>query len=73
MIPRLEGGDSPDGRKVKGTLHWVSAKHALSAEVRLYEHLFSEANPKYASEEDLTASINSDSLEVIAGLGSSPV
>ncbi len=65
--PETRGGDSADGRKVKGTLHWVSAKHALNAEVRLYEHLFSQANPKYASEEDFTANINPDSLKVIVG------
>jgi len=43
--PATRGGDAPDGRKVKGTLHWVSAKHAVDAEVRLYEHLFSQPNP----------------------------
>jgi len=43
--PATRGGDSPDGRKVKATLHWVSAQHALSAEVRLYEHLFDKEDP----------------------------
>jgi glutaminyl-tRNA synthetase len=43
--PETKGGDSPDGRKVKATLHWVSAAHSLEAEVRLYEHLFVKANP----------------------------
>jgi glutaminyl-tRNA synthetase len=43
--PETRGGDSPDGRKVKATLHWVSAKHALEAEVRLYEHPFTKENP----------------------------
>ena len=43
--PETRGGDSPDGRKVKGTLHWVSAAHSLEAEVRLYDHLFTKANP----------------------------
>jgi glutaminyl-tRNA synthetase len=43
--PKTKGGDSPDGRKVKATLHWVSAAHSLEAEVRLYEHLFVKANP----------------------------
>jgi len=44
--PKTQGGDSPDGRKVKATLHWVSAAHSLEAEVRLYEHLFVKANPR---------------------------
>ena len=43
--PETRGGDAPDGRKVKGTIHWVSAAHALEAEVRLYDHLFTEATP----------------------------
>ncbi|MBC8460598.1 MAG: glutamine--tRNA ligase, partial [Deltaproteobacteria bacterium] len=43
--PKTQGGDSPDGRKVKATLHWVSAAHSLEAKVRLYEHLFIKANP----------------------------
>jgi glutaminyl-tRNA synthetase len=43
--PKTRGGDSPDGRKVKATLHWVSAAHALKAEVRLYDHLFVKPNP----------------------------
>ena len=43
--PKTRGGDSPDGRKVKATLHWVSAPHSIRAEVRLYDHLFTRANP----------------------------
>jgi glutaminyl-tRNA synthetase len=43
--PATRGGDSPDGRKVKGTLHWVSARHAVQARVRLYDTLFTEADP----------------------------
>ena len=43
--PQTRGGDAPDGRKVKGTLHWVSAKHAVSAEIRLYDHLFVKETP----------------------------
>jgi glutaminyl-tRNA synthetase len=58
------GGNSPDGRKVKGTLHWVSAAHALNAEVRLYDHLFTEPDPGAA--EDLHSIINPGSLEVLA-------
>ena len=57
------GGNSPDGRKVKGTLHWVSAAHALNAEVRLYDHLFTVPDP--GAEEDLHSIINPNSLEVL--------
>jgi glutaminyl-tRNA synthetase len=63
--PDSRGGESPDGRKVKGTLHWVSAKHALDAEVRLYDHLFTKEDP--LEDEDFTASLNSSSLEVLTG------
>ena len=62
--PATRGGDAPDGRKVKGTLHWVSARHAVAAEVRLYDRLFTEPNPD--REEDWKASLNPDSMEVIA-------
>jgi glutaminyl-tRNA synthetase len=67
--PATRGGDAPDGRKVKGTLHWVSAAHALDAEVRLYDHLFTKENPDEADEEDqdFTASLNPNSLEVLSG------
>src|SRR5262249_50769997 len=44
--PATKGGNAPDGRKVKGTIHWVSAKHAIDAEVRLYDHLFSRPDPE---------------------------
>jgi len=64
--PATRGGDSPDGRRVKGTLHWVSANHALDAEVRLYEHLFTKENPENTEEgQDFTANLNSDSLKII--------
>jgi glutaminyl-tRNA synthetase len=64
--PATRGGDAPDGRKVKGTLHWVSAAHALRAEVRLYDHLFSKENPDDVAEgEDFTDYINPDSLKVL--------
>ena len=43
--PATRGGDAPDGRKVKATLHWVSAEHAVDAEVRLYDHLFTDRRP----------------------------
>jgi len=60
--PATRGGDSPDGRKVKATLHWVSAQHALEAEVRLYEHLFSREDP---TDNDFKAHLNPGSLEVL--------
>ncbi len=61
--PATRGGDSPDGRKVKATLHWVSAAHAVSAEVRLYDHLFTRPDP--GADGDLLADLNPSSLEVI--------
>ncbi len=64
--PATRGGDSPDRRKVKSTLHWVSAEHALPAEVRLYDHLFTKENPDEAVEgADFTSNLNPDSLEII--------
>ncbi len=64
--PASRGGSSPDGRKVKATLHWVSAAHALDVEVRLYEHLFSKENPMEVDDgQDFTANLNPDSLEVL--------
>ncbi len=66
--PSTRGGDAPDGRKVKATLHWVSAKHAISAGVRLYEHLFIKENPLKVEEGgDFKDSINPDSLKVVKG------
>ena len=62
--PETKGGDSPDGRKVKGTLHWVSAAKALNAEVRLYDRLFSKENPEDG--EDFSANLNPDSLETLS-------
>jgi glutaminyl-tRNA synthetase len=59
--PESRGGGTPDGRKVKGTLHWVSAEHAIPAEVRLYENLFSSENPQEGG--DFKANLNPDSLE----------
>ena len=61
--PETKGGDSADKRKVKGTIHWVSAAHAVDATVRLYDHLFNEANPEEGG--DYLANINPDSCEVI--------
>ncbi len=64
--PKTKGGDAPDGRKVKATLHWVSAEHALQAEVRLYDHLFIKEDPTdYPEGADWTANLNPKSLEVI--------
>ncbi|MCB9437846.1 MAG: glutamine--tRNA ligase/YqeY domain fusion protein [Anaerolineales bacterium] len=66
--PETRGGYAPDGRKVQGTLHWVSADHALEAEVRLYESLFSKPNPNDVEDgQDFTDFINSDSLQVLTG------
>jgi len=60
--PATRGGDAPDGRKVKATLHWVSARHAVSAEARLYGHLFKKENPlKLEEGEDFKDSLNPDS------------
>ena len=61
--PESRGGQSPDGRRVKGTLHWVSAAHALDAEVRLYDHLFTKENP--LEDEDFMSTLNPDSLETL--------
>ncbi len=64
--PATRGGDAPDGRKVKATLHWVSAQHALDAEVRLYDSLFTKKNPDEVEEGgDFAANLNPDSLEVL--------
>jgi len=64
--PATRGGDASDGRKPKATLHWVSARHAIEAEVRLYDRLFTKPNPENAGEgEDFKANINPHSLEVI--------
>jgi glutaminyl-tRNA synthetase len=65
--PATRGGDAPDGRKVKATLHWVSAAHALPAEVRLYDRLFAKENPDEADEgRDFMAHLNPASLQVLA-------
>ena len=66
--PETRGGTPPDGRRVKATLHWVSAPSALDAEVRLYDRLFVREDPDDVAEgEDFTASLNPDSLEVVDG------
>jgi glutaminyl-tRNA synthetase len=64
--PRTRGGDSPDGRKVKSTIHWVSCRHAIKAEVRLYDKLFTKRDPNDVPEgTDFTANLNPKSLEVL--------
>jgi glutaminyl-tRNA synthetase len=63
--PQTRGGDAPDGRKVKTTLHWVSANHAVPAEVRLYDHLFTKANPAEEENADFRTLLNPKSLEII--------
>jgi glutaminyl-tRNA synthetase len=62
--PETRGGDAPDGRKVKGTIHWVSAAHALRAEVRLYDHLFTKPVP--GADGDVLDDLNPDSLTVLS-------
>jgi glutaminyl-tRNA synthetase len=65
--PATRGGDSPDGRKVKATVHWVSAAHAVDAEARLYDNLFLKENPDEVSEgQDFTANLNPNSLEIVS-------
>jgi len=66
--PATRGGDAPDGRKVKSTLHWVSAPHALDAEVRLYDYLFTRENPDEVEEgQDFKSNLNLDSLQILTG------
>jgi len=64
--PATRGGDSPDGRKVKSTIHWVSAKHAKEAEFRMYDRLFTKEDPD-EGEEGFLAALNLDSLRVNMG------
>jgi glutaminyl-tRNA synthetase len=64
--PATRGGDSPDGRRVKSTIHWVSAAHAIDAEARLYDNLFIKENPDEVPEgQDFTANLNPHSLEIV--------
>ncbi|TGO01900.1 glutamate--tRNA ligase [Candidatus Thiomargarita nelsonii] len=63
--PETRGGSAPDGRKVKGTLHWVSESHAIKAEVRLYDRLFNHPNPG-ADGSDFKAALNPNSMEVLS-------
>ena len=71
--PESRGGMSPDGRKVRGTLHWVSARHAIEAELRLYDYLFTKPDPYEVEEgEQFTDNINPDSLTVLTGARMEP-
>jgi len=63
--PETRGGNAPDGRKVKGTIHWVSARHSAQAEVRLYEPLFVDPEPNVSSENDLQNALNETSLTTL--------
>jgi len=66
--PATQGGDAPDGRKVKATLHWVSAAHAVKAEIRLYDHLFRNENPEETGQGmDFTSNLNPNALETVVG------
>jgi len=72
--PQTRGGNAPDGRKVKATLHWVSAQHAVDAEVRLYDHLFTKQDPFDAPEgQDFKANLNPDSLKTLTHCKLEPV
>lgn len=65
--PETRGGDAPDGRKVKSTIHWVSSQHALKAEVRLYDRLFKDEKPEDVAEgKDFLSNLNPDSLQVLS-------
>ena len=71
--PETRGGHAPDGRKVRGTIHWVSAPQALDVEVRLYEHLFSKADPSEVDPgQDFTDNLNPNSLEVLSSAKAEP-
>jgi len=66
--PLSRGGNSPDGRKVKSTMHWVSAAHAISAEMRLYDKLFTKADPYDLEEgQDVLSNLNPNSIEILTG------
>jgi glutaminyl-tRNA synthetase len=67
--PATKGGNAPDGRKVKGTIHWVSAAHAIPAEVRLYDHLCKAPHPEDVPEgQDFLVNLNPNSLEVLTAM-----
>jgi len=64
--PETRGGSAPDGRKVKGTIHWVSARHGVKAKVRLYDRLFAVPDPDANKEVDFKTHLNKDSLTTLA-------
>lgn len=71
--PETRGGGAPDGRKVKATLHWVSAQHAIDAEVRLYDHLFTKRDPNEVEKgEDFKSNLNPNSLEALTSCKAEP-
>jgi len=71
--PATRGGNAPDGRKVKSTIHWVSAAHASDAEVRVYDRMFTKENPDEVEEgQEFTANLNPQSLEVITDAKAEP-
>ncbi len=70
--PKTRGGTAPDGRKVKGTIHWVSARHAIRAEVRLYDRLFTVEHPDMDKDRDFKEFINPDSLQILEGCALEP-
>jgi len=66
--PASKGGNSPDGRKVQGTIHWVSAQHAIKTEIRLFDRLFTKENPDDVEEgQDWKSSINPESMKITEG------
>jgi glutaminyl-tRNA synthetase len=72
--PATKGGDAPDGRKVKATIHWVSAQHAIEAEVRLYDNLFLVRDPSELPEgADFKTNLNPDSLQVLKSCRLEPI
>jgi glutaminyl-tRNA synthetase len=71
--PASRGGNSPDGRKVKSTMHWVSAAHAIGAEIRLYDKLFTKPDPNDVEEgKDVLSNLNPNSLEIVTGAALEP-
>ncbi|HEX9061500.1 MAG TPA: glutamine--tRNA ligase/YqeY domain fusion protein [Clostridia bacterium] len=71
--PSTRGGNAPEGKKIKGTIHWASDAHAVDAEVRLYDNLFSVPNPGETEGRDFTEELNPASLEVLKGCKVEPV
>jgi glutaminyl-tRNA synthetase len=71
--PASRGGNSPDGRKVKSTMHWVSAAHAIGAEIRLYDKLFAKPDPNDVEDgQDVLSNLNPNSLEIVTGAALEP-